>query len=144
VLEGKVTRVIDGDTLQVQASVSGPPLTVRLRDIDAPEICQVWGTQSRDALAELVKGRTVEVRTVARDVHGRTVAAVYVDGVNVGVRLVEEGHAWSARGKWDRGPLMKQERMAWSLRRGLHQDRAAINPKDFRAAHGSCTAQAAQ
>jgi endonuclease YncB( thermonuclease family) len=138
-VEGVVTHVTDGDSLWVT-----PPgqrgIEVRLRDIDAPEICQVWGEEARRALEALVLGRSVVLRITGRDPHGRTLGDVAVDGVDVGRRMVEDGHAWSIRTRWDRGPLVKEERMADALRRGLHGQPGAVMPRDFRRGHGPCFA----
>lgn len=138
-VQGVVTRVTDGDSLWI-APPAQREVEVRLRDIDAPEICQIWGQEARLALAERVLGKTVVLRVGGRDPHGRTLGEVWVEGVNVGVTMVEEGHAWSIRTRWDRGPLVGQERMASALRRGLHSLPGAVMPRDFRQAHGSCAA----
>ena len=138
-VHGVVTKVTDGDSLWI-APPAQREVEVRLRDIDAPEICQVWGEEARRALAEWVLGKTVVLRITGRDQHGRTLGYVEVDDVDVGPKMVEEGHAWSARTTWDRGPLVKQERMAAALRRGLHGLPGAVMPRDFRQAHGPCVA----
>jgi micrococcal nuclease len=141
-LAGTVTKVTDGDSLWLQPVPDGPPVEVRLVGIDAPEICQAWGTQSRDALKALVEGQRITLRTVGVDTYQRTLGRVLIDGLDVNVRLVEEGHAWSTRTKWDRGPLVKQERMAKALGRGLHSQTGAVMPKEFRAGHGPCVSAA--
>lgn len=130
-LAGVVTRVIDGDTLVLRPP-AGAPLEVRLRDIDAPESCQDWGPEARRALEEFALGKTAELRAGPRDAYGRTVGRVTVDGQDLGVRMVVEGHAWSTRTKWDNGPLVKQERQAMVLRRGLHAAPGAVVPWRFR------------
>ena len=141
-VQGVVTKVTDGDSLWVTPP-GQPGIEVRLRDIDAPEICQVWGEEARRALEEWVLGRTVELRITGRDTYGRTLGHVQADGVDMGRRMVEEGHAWSLRTRWDRGPLVKEERMAAALRRGLHGLPGAVMPRDFRQGHGPCVADAA-
>ena len=138
-VHGAVSRVTDGDSLWL-APPGQREVEVRLRDIDAPEICQVWGAEARLALEQRVLGRTVVLRISGRDAHGRTLGDVLVDGVSVGPALVEQGHAWSIRTRWDRGPLVAQERMARALRRGLHGLPGAVMPRDFRQAHGPCGA----
>lgn len=135
---GSVVRVVDGDSVAVQPSAGGASVEVRLSGIDAPEICQPWGPESRDALRALVDGREVRVAVVGRDDHGRTLARLTVDGVDVGERLVRDGHAWSYRYRDDRGPFVAQERMARALGRGLHTDGQAMPPRDFRRLHGPC------
>ena len=136
-LEGTVSRVVDGDTLWF-AVPGKAPIVVRLRDIDAPEICQPWGEQSRAALAELALNKTATLRPAARDPHGRTVGTVLVDDVDVGRRMVEEGQAWSTRTRYDQGPLVKQERMAKALARGFHAQAGNVLPAEFRRANGPC------
>jgi endonuclease YncB( thermonuclease family) len=66
------------------------------------------------------------------------VGAVRVADQDLSVRQVEEGHAWSLRVRNDDGPLVKQERMARALGRGLHATAGAMKPWDFRRAHGPC------
>ena len=136
-IEGVVTRVIDGDTLLLQPA-GQQAIDVRLRDIDAPEICQPWGVEARRALEEFTLGKRAELHPSGKDNWGRTVGALTVEGISIGSRMVEEGHAWSARTKWDRGPLVKQERAAKALGRGLHATAGAEMPKDFRARVGRC------
>lgn len=141
---GRVTHVSDGDTLWVQpADGATAPVAIRIVDIDAPEICQPWGPQARDALQERAGGRDVIVRPVGRDGYGRTLARVTLDDLNLGPWLVQEGHAWSQRTRWDQGPLVKQETQARALRRGLHAQPEPVSPKEFRRRHGPCERAAA-
>jgi endonuclease YncB( thermonuclease family) len=138
-LLGVAQRVVDGDSLWFtpagQAAVE-----VRLADMDAPELCQAHGSEAKAALAALVLNKPAQLRGVARDQHGRLVARIDIDGVSVATRMVEEGHAWSARQRNDRGPLLKQERMARALLRGLHAVPGAVMPREFRRSHGPCGA----
>ena len=136
-VQGVVTQVTDGDSLWVTPP-GQPGIEVRLVDIDAPEICQVWGQESRRALEERVLGKGVVLRITGRDTYGRSLGHVQVEGLDVGRGMVEEGHAWSLRTRWDRGPLVKEERMARALRRGLHSLPGAVMPRDFRQGHGPC------
>jgi micrococcal nuclease len=50
-LHGSVSHVTDGDTLWVRSPGAREAQQIRLHGIDAPEICQPFGKQSRDALA---------------------------------------------------------------------------------------------
>jgi micrococcal nuclease len=139
VIDGRVTRVTDGDSVWL-APAAGPPVEVRLLGIDAPEGCQAWGPQARRALEAAALDRQVQLKTQGRDTHGRTLGTLFVDGVNVNQRLVEDGHAWSARYRWDEGPYVKQERLAKALSRGLFAEGGAVMPRDFRRDHGPCQA----
>jgi endonuclease YncB( thermonuclease family) len=139
-LEGKVSRVTDGDSLWIEPAAAGAPVELRLEGIDAPEICQAWGPEARQALAELVLGQQVSVKTSGRDTHGRTLGTLFLGTQNINKTLVQEGHAWSHRYKYDRGPYVADERMAKALSRGLNRDGGAIMPRDFRQQHGPCQA----
>lgn len=135
---GVVTRVSDGDTLWVQpADAARAPLKLRLRGIDAPELCQAWGAQSRDALAARVLRRRVEVDVRARDGYGRALGTLRVAGTDVAAALVAQGHAWSTRWRGS-GPYLREEQAARSARRGLFADAAAVEPRRFRRLHGPC------
>lgn len=136
--QGLVVAVTDGDTLTLRLP-DGKPVTVRLRDIDAPEICQPWGPEAKAALAELALNKLAILTPSARDSFGRVVGRITVEDVDVSRRLVEDGHAWSTRSRYDRGPLVKQERMAKALGRGLHpQLPRAVPPWDWRRNNGAC------
>ena len=57
---GKVVSVHDGDTIRVL--YHGGELKVRLECIDAPELHQPYGKDSKETLSNLVFGRTVLVK----------------------------------------------------------------------------------
>jgi len=137
-VEGTVLRVTDGDSLWLEPSPPGAPVELRLQDIDAPEICQAWGPEAKRALQDLVLNKSVRVQVTGRDTHGRTLGTLYLDTLNVNKALVQEGHAWSHRYKYDRGPYVGEERMAKALSRGLNRDTGAVMPRDFRRDHGPC------
>lgn len=146
VIDGRVTSVVDGDSLWVTPADNSAAIEVRLLDIDAPEICQLWGEEARRYLADQVLRQPVRLvvprRGTAHDSYGRALGIVYLGEVNINVRLIEEGHAWSARTRGGRGPYLKQETMARALRRGLHQAGSeAVMPVDFRRSHGPCPAK---
>ena len=142
---GTVTSVVDGDSVWVTPANGGKAIEVRLSGIDAPEICQEGGIEAKAYLAELVLKQPVRLVIGNgqgggdHDLHGRTLGHLWKDEVDVNRRLVEEGHAWSIRTKYDRGPYVPQERMAKALSRGVHKlGSAALMPKDFRQRHGPC------
>lgn len=136
-LQGVVTQVIDGDTLRF--TVAGQPaIEMRLAQIDAPELCQAWGPEARRALSDLALNKPATLRPTGRDRQGRSIGVLTVDGANVGQQLVQEGHAWSLVGRNGRGPMVKEERVAKALDRGLHAGRAAVRPEDFRRSNGPC------
>jgi micrococcal nuclease len=137
-LTGQVSRVVDGDTLWVKTAGDGEPVVVRIEGIDAPESCQPGGSEATQALTKLALNRNVTVKIAARDDYGRTVGKVYDGTLDVGDRMVRDGHAWSIRYKYDRGPYVAEERMAIALKRGLHGEGGAVMPREFRQRHGAC------
>lgn len=135
--QARVLRVIDGDTVVV-AAASGVHVTVRLAGIDAPERCQDWGAQARDALEQRLQGRTVLVRSTGLDLHHRTLATLHLADEDLNAWLVAQGHAWSSGPGHRRGPYARQERAAAQAGAGLHGDARALRPDEFRKAHGPC------
>ena len=79
-----VTKVIDGDTFE---TASRPAHSVRLANVDAPEKRQPGYQDAKAHLKELIEGKIVEVEPVAKDVYGRTVAKVRVDGKSVNAEM---------------------------------------------------------
>lgn len=141
-LTGQVDKVIDGDSLVFVPAGGGKPLEVRLHGIDAPEGCQAGGEASRDYLSAFVLGKPARLQTRGKDSYGRTLGVLTVDDLVVNQRMVAEGHAWSLRSKWNQGPYVAQEKVAQSFKRGLHAERGAVFPWEFRRSHGPCAADA--
>jgi endonuclease YncB( thermonuclease family) len=137
---GSAQRVVDGDSLWWQPRAGGKPVEVRLQGIDAPEACQAWGPEAAAALRERVMGTELALRRQGKDDHGRVLGVLSAAGRNLNAELVQEGHAWSMRYRWDQGPYVKEERQAIALKRGLHEQRGAELPRDFRKRHGPCQA----
>ena len=142
-LEATVTRVVDGDTVWLQATPTSngkkpKPFKLRLQGIDAPELCQAWGTQASAALTARVLMQRVQVQTRSKDDYQRTLGNIRLQGEDVSAWMVKQGHAWSYRYRRSNGPYAQEEQFAKSARRGLFADPAAQEPRSFRKAHGSC------
>ncbi len=67
-----MVALADGDTLTLRLP-DGQRVTVRLRDIDAPEICQPWGPEAKAALSELALNKLATLTPSGRDGFGRVV-----------------------------------------------------------------------
>jgi endonuclease YncB( thermonuclease family) len=137
-LQGSVIRIVDGDTFWLRTAADQPHEVVRLQGIDAPEACQAWGKDATQALARMVLNKTVTVKVAARDDYGRWIGRAFEADTDVGDRMVKDGHAWSQKDRYGRGPLVAAERMAQTLRRGLHAAGDAVEPKEFRRVNGAC------
>jgi len=123
----RVSRVIDGDTLELTAS---PHRLVRIRlaQIDAPEMAQPYGEQARVALSSLTLGKRVRVAVVDIDRYGRTVGEVYLMGpvgrveqqdLHVNFEMVRQGHAWAYTRYAKSVAIIELEDEARSHERGL-------------------------
>ena len=94
-----VTRVVDGDTVEVQ--LDGTEEDVRYIGVDTPETVKpgepvgCFGPQASAFNHRLVEGRRVRLVFGAerRDVYGRLLAYVYLDGRFVNAELVRRGLA---------------------------------------------------
>lgn len=135
---GTVTSVVDGDTLWVRPAAGGAPVELRLHGVDAPEACQPWGPQARQALRRHLLAQRVSVQERARDAYGRRLARLAHDGQDVGAWLVANGLAWSTQWRGRRGPYDALQAQAMQARRGLWSQPDALEPRTFRKAHGSC------
>lgn len=93
--EGAVVRVKDGDSVIVRRMPQKRLVEIRLAGIDAPELAQPWGIQSRTALRRMIDGKTVRVEVTDTDRYNRRVARLYVGRTYVNAELVRAGHAWA-------------------------------------------------
>lgn len=137
---GRVTYVVDGDTVHVRPPHGGKPESVRIHGIDAPEICQNGGGSARDALRRRALGQQVVVHGITRDDYGRLLARIVLDGDDLGGAMVEAGHAWSYRYHGQPGPYAAQQRRAQTAGLGIFRSdsEAPVYPAVFRKEHGSC------
>lgn len=90
----KVTRVIDGDSLEVV--VGGEPDVLRLVGVNAPELDECGGDLAKSALSGLVDGVSLELIVDPeneRDRFGRLLGELSASGSPLGARLVELGMA---------------------------------------------------
>lgn len=138
-----VTHVSDGDTVWIdvgRASGEGPTgrIKVRIEGIDAPESCQAWGEQAREALRERLLGRAVRVQLRRQDVYARWLGQLNHNGEDVGAWMVTHGHAWSYRYRRGAGPYEAQEEQARATGRGLFSQPTPMPPAVFRQSHGPC------
>jgi micrococcal nuclease len=91
-IERIVTRVIDGDTLEVEGD-----LRIRLVLVDAPELSESGGAEARDYLTDLCLGSLALIDEddfqIGADPYGRVLAVVYCDGPNANAAMISSGHA---------------------------------------------------
>ncbi|MEO8037302.1 MAG: thermonuclease family protein [Betaproteobacteria bacterium] len=137
VLAARVTDIHDGDTITVR--VRAKSLTVRLMYIDAPELAQPWGRQSRRSLQELIRLEDVRIRTRGKDKYARTLGEVVRarDGLDVNLEQVRRGMAWSYTRGTVRRAFDAEEQAARRKHDGLWHDPQPIRPSNWRKLHQS-------
>ena len=85
VLEGTVTHVRDGDTIEVEG------VAVRLSGLHAPEMDEAGGPAARAFMVELVAGRIVQCRLEGRQSYDREIGTCALDGDDIAGLLVAAG-----------------------------------------------------
>ena len=92
-ITGKVVGVSDGDTITV-LDASKKQHKVRRDGIDAPESNQDYGSRAKQSLSDLVFGKTVTVTSRKKDMYGRVLGKVTLDGKDINKEQINRGMAW--------------------------------------------------
>lgn len=146
-IEGIVTRVSDGDTIQVKDAY-GTKVKIRFYGIDAPETeksnkrtgrvskaGQPYGEEAFRALQSKVVRQKVRLDVMDIDRYGRTVSTVWLGNRNINKEMVEEGWAWAYKQYLDRAHVsgyIQAEEQARSKRLGLWKQSNPQPPWEFR------------
>ena len=85
-------RVVDGDTIRAEAK--GREIKIRLVEIDAPEINQPFGAQSKNFLNRLLNKKDVTLISQGEDRYGRTLGEIYANGESANALMIKSGFAW--------------------------------------------------
>lgn len=135
-----VTRILDGDTLEVREDTG--LIRVRLADIDAPEKRQPFGQRAKQKLIDLVSNAVaVEIRPTGTDRYGRTIAKVLVKKCQpqcqvhfINEEMVKDGLAWAYRyhGKATSQDMESLESSARIAKVGLWSMPGAVEPWRYR------------
>lgn len=129
----KVVRISDGDTF-IGRKNDNNEIRFRLQGIDAPEMAQAYGSQSKDKLSKLISEKQVGIRVhTPSDTYGRPVVYVIMpDGNDVGAEMLRAGMAWHYK-HYDNSPLYERlELEARAKKIGLWADEKPIPPWEFR------------
>ena len=146
-IEGIVTKVSDGDTIQVTDSL-GTRVKVRFYGIDCPETekgnrktgrvskaGQPYGEEAYRALESKVDRQMVRLEVMALDRYGRTVGIVWLMERNINLEMVTDGWAWAYTQYLDRphaSEYIQAEELAHKAHRGLWQQGNPQPPWEFR------------
>ena len=149
IIEGTVTKVSDGDTIQVTDKL-GTKIKVRFYGMDAPETekgnkrtgkvskpGQPYGEEAFQTLRQKVDRQRVRLDVMDLDRYGRTVSIVWLSNRNINQEMVAEGWAWAYRQYLDRAHVSEYitaEEQARKAGKGLWRQNNPQPPWEFRKA----------
>ena len=125
-----VTRVIDGDTIEIENGES-----VRYIGIDTPETVhpqkpvEYFGKEAAEKNRELVEGKLVRLEKDVqdKDEYGRLLRYVYVDDMMVNAELVRSGYAYS----YTYPPNVKYQTLFLQLEREAREEKRGLWGNQF-------------
>lgn len=123
-----VVSVHDGDTLKLDDG-----RTIRLSGIDAPEVNQPYGVESRDLLRKLTWKKSIRIETRGKDRYGRIVGEIFVGKKSINRSMVRRGAAWWFRKYAPKNACFRSlETGARNHKNGLWKSPDAVAPWDWR------------
>ena len=91
-ITGTVINVHDGDTVSVKSGTR--QVKIRMFGIDAPELVQPFGRESKMFLLKKILHKKVEVKVEGIDNFKRTLGTVYLNRQNINLWMIKNGYAW--------------------------------------------------
>lgn len=89
-----VAKIIDGDTFETSTGDK-----IRLIGINAPEISDIFGQESKRYLEILIESKTVELikdtYSSDRDRYQRLLRYVYIENTDINQKMVNDGYAFA-------------------------------------------------
>ena len=132
---GEVVGITAGDTITVLHSKTLIDVKIGLYGIDTPEEGQAFSKRARQFTSKLVYGKIVEVKVMATDRYGRTIAMIYADRTLLNEELIKAGLAWVSW-KYCHHPICESWKNfqlgARFDKRGLWADPERMSPWEFR------------
>tara|TARA_Y100000768_G_scaffold99071_1_gene72323 strand:- start:144 stop:611 length:468 start_codon:yes stop_codon:yes gene_type:complete len=119
-------RVVDGDTIRAEAK--GKEIKIRLVEIDAPEMNQPFGAQSKNYLNTLLYEKDVTLISQGEDRYGRILGEIYANGENTNTLMIKSGFAWVYDRYVKDQSLYKYQDQAKAKNLGLWQAKDPIAP----------------
>ncbi len=132
--EGRVIKVIDGDTIWVKSN--NKHIKIRLNYIDAPELKQTYGVRSKNFLTSLILDKNVQINANKKDRYNRHLGEVYIhtnkESIFVNAKMLKSGNAWLYLAHRNNNYLKNLENHARIKKLGLWGEEAPIEPWIFR------------
>lgn len=131
VLNGKVTSVIDGNTIEMLAD-DNESYKIMLYGVDSPELGQDYGEKAKKFLEKMILDKSVNVNIQGKDRWGNRLGIILIEGtVDPRLALLEAGLAWTA----ERDPIQELEGIKEKARekgKGLWKDQDPTPPWIYR------------
>ena len=132
VFDAAVVTVEDGDSILIRDS--GQQRRDHLAEVDAPELSQPFGTEAKTALAALIQGKQITVRSRMSSPHAAVTGRLTVAGTDVNLWMIKSGHAWYCASHRLAPELERAEQEAKTGRVGLWSTSKPVAPWQFRGA----------
>jgi len=133
---GVVVNVYDGDSITIMNK--GKKLRVSLYGIDAPELKQEHGPESRDFLASFINKETVEAAPIGKVRKGKMAGTIMLGDDNINELMILNGKAWVDRKACSEdfcNTWIKMEEAAKATKKGLWSSPDPEPPWEFQK-HG--------
>lgn len=130
-LTAKVVKIVDGDTFDVLTE-SKALIRIRMNGIDCPERRQDYYQVCKDALADYIFGKNVQLETHKKDRYKRTIADVFYEDQNINLMMIRNGFAWHYKKYSSDREMAKAEAKARFEGIGLWKIKQPVAPWDFR------------
>jgi micrococcal nuclease len=129
-MTGKVTSVVDGNTIEVLGEDNSTYMIV-FAGVDSPELTQEYGEKAKKYLEKILLEEKVAVTFQGKDRKGNYIAIVLKDQLDPRIELLKEGLAWTS----EKDPLPELETYratAQQKGKGLWKDENPTPPWIYR------------
>ena len=134
---GVVTKIIDGDSVVIRHGNIFKK--IRLSYIDAPEVSQDHGEDSKLFLKNIVLDKTVLVDTKRKDKYGRHLSDLYIhsniESIYVNAKMIKSGNAWVYKRYRSNTYLINLENHARSNKIGIWKNDNPVEPWVYRKSY---------
>ena len=108
-LKARITKVIDGNTLEF-IDKENETYIVLISGIDAPELGQDYGNESREFLMEKVLNKNVNIEILGKNRKGVRLAKISMGRKDLANEMIVNGWAWKDRSEDDALMLQAREK----------------------------------
>ncbi len=135
-----IKNVHDGDTITIKyldGEKKGRVEQVHLFGIDAPELDQAYGFNAKQHLISNLRSIDIKFKMRSKNLDSQPEGVLYVDGVNINDKMVENGYAWQNKRYSTNSELNDMYLKARDKKIGLWNDKQEpIPPWVFRSYEG--------